>query len=354
MMPGRQGGLFGRRMGSARILVFGGILLIILGMALGEIYAIFISHVGAAEVRQRWVAVVEHIAERQPERAAAEFAAIQQMLVRRGRIVNAHSHIVAFGFLALTFALLQPLLPFSESSKDTLAWSTVAGGCLQAGFVFISGWVGLWANILSDLGMVLVLVGAIGTLRGLVRAQGLRETLEKQMRTLLQPPSSSLLLRAGGLLVILGMVFGFYYAWVFVTEHEPAQFNLLEAGLSSAMAGNVEDASDIILQYRRLQPKIAITVAAHSHAIEMGTMAILLAFIQPFLYLDERWRWRWAWVFIVGSFLMPLFVFLAPRVGLFSAAFADLSGFLALLALSAMLVGAVRGAAVQDVSGGHA
>jgi hypothetical protein len=113
-------------------------------------------------------------------------------------------------------------------------------------------------------------------------------------------------------------------------------------------------ARETVLAYRALQSKIAITAAAHSHAIEMGLMAILLAFVQSFVLLSERWKLRWARVFCVGSALLPVCIFLATLVGLVAAAFADLAGGLALAALMAMLIGLVRYSGAEDARAAEA
>ena len=43
-----------QRSPASRLLVFGGISLILGGMLLGEIFAIFISHVASAQIRKEW------------------------------------------------------------------------------------------------------------------------------------------------------------------------------------------------------------------------------------------------------------------------------------------------------------
>ncbi len=57
---------------------------------------------------------------------------------------------------------------------------------------------------------------------------------------------------------------------------------------------------------------------------------------------------RWTWVFTTGAVLLPIFVYHATVIGLVSAAFADLSGFLVILALSAMAAGILRHTGAQD------
>ena len=332
---------FAGRMSAARILVCGGILLIIAGMLLGEVYAIFISHVGTGEIKRLWTAIADALGRGDASAAVAGFERVEEMLHRRGRIVNTHSHIIAFGFLALTLAVLQSVLAMDEGRKRRLAILVITGSILQPLFVFVRGYAGEWAVWVSDLGSFLVIGAVLAYLAGLRSTQGLSESLRAQVVSLLASPSSRLLLRTGGVLIIAGMAFGLYFAWLFVTQLEPRHWELLQSGLAASRSDPAA-ARETVLAYRALQSKIAITAAAHSHAIEMGTMALLLAFVQNFVFLSDRWKLRWSRVFCFGSALMPVFIFCATIVGLVSAAFADLSGGLAVVALIAMLVGLVR------------
>jgi hypothetical protein len=341
---------FGGPMSAARILAFGGILLIVLGLLLGEVFAIFISHVGSASIRRDWLSVVSAVEHRDPATAGAGLTRIAGLLERRGRIVNTHSHIIAFGFLALSLAILQPVIGFSESRKRLLALCLVAGGLMQALFVFVLYYAGRWSAAASDAGGFLVLAGVAGNLAGLLRISPAQDFHRHVLRAL-QSHSSRILLRAGGLLILAGMVFGFIYAGIFVYIHEPRQMNLLQAALAGASQSRGAEAAQAIVDYRRLQSRMAIVTAAHSHTVEMGIMAILLAFVQNFVFLGERARRRWALLFTAGAFLMPVFILCASFYGLLFAALADISGALTIAALLAMLAGLVRYSGAQEASG---
>jgi hypothetical protein len=340
-------------MDATRILLFGGVLLIILGMTLGEVYAIFISHVVSAEIKQRLFTVVQAVGAQDVGAVHAEFDVIEPLMEKRGRIVNTHSHIIAYGFLALTLVLLQPILGLSEKRRRLFAVFLIVGALVQSLFVFASPYIGRWGTWTSDLGAVLVIAGVAGYVSGLLRPNRQVASLNALLAPLLQPRSSRLLLLGGGVLILVGMLYGFYYAWVFVTQHEVQQWTHLNATLTDAMANQHERARAAVSSYRTVQSKIAILAAAHSHAIEFGMLAILLGFVQSFVFLEDRWRVRWAWVFLIGSFLLPVFVFNATVFGLVSAGFADLSGFTALVALCAMMVGVIRYTGMRDFRQAH-
>jgi DNA segregation ATPase FtsK/SpoIIIE-like protein len=148
------------------------------------------------------------------------------------------------------------------------------------------------------------------------------------------------------------MVFGFYYAWIFVTQQEPQQIGLLDSALTAAVSRDSTTATTSITAYRALQSRIAIVTAAHSHIIEMGIMAMLLAFVQNFVFLSERWKKRWAILFCVGAAAMPVCTYTASIRGLVAAGFADTFGMLSLVALFAMLCGLVRQTGLDE--GEHA
>lgn len=340
--------LFREPLDSTRILLFGGILLILGGMVLGEVYAIFISHVANREIRRQMAEAVQDIGGEDAQAVQERFPAIKSLMERRGRIMNTHSHIIGFGYLALILTLLQPLLGLSQSRKRLLAYAIVFGAGVESVFVFVSFYVGKWGLYVSDGGAVLVILGAVGTFVGLRKFDWRQADFNRYVQALLRSSSSRLLLRAGGLLILAGMIFGFYFAWVFVTKYEPLQWELMDSTLAAAMTGQTEAALQALAGHRTLQSKIAITAAAHSHAIEFGVMAVLVAFVQNFVLLSDHWKYRWAWVFVVGSAFLPVFVFHATIFGLFSAGFADLSGFLVIVALSAMLVGVLRQMGAED------
>lgn len=336
---------------ASRILVFGGILLLVINMLLGEVFAIFISHVANGEIRTLWGDVIIAARAGQLEILQEHFERIEFLLDRRGRIMNTHSHAGAFGILALMLALIQPMLAMAEITKRRLAFCVIAGGIIQPFFIFASSYTGLWANYLSHLGALLIIIGISGTIIGLLRSNIDAKTISDSVHELLKPASSRLLLRWGSLLILLGMLFGFGYAWVFTTEHEPRQYELIESMLAYATDDNQTEPRALVKSYRGVNSSIAILSAVHSHAIEMGTIAILLAFIQSFIFMSDRTRLIWARAFLSGGFLLPFFIFNATIFGLRSAALADISGFIVLVSLIAMLSGSVRYSGIMDAQG---
>ena len=341
-----------QRSPATRLLIFGGILLILTGMLLGEIFAIFISHVAAAQIRREWTANMIPAIERQDLGSVrAAYSRIEDLLARRGRIMDTHSHMIAYGFLALALALLQSVNRSSEKTRCALALAIVMGGLIQSVSVFLSYWAAApWHSLaltFSAIGGMSVFFGVLGTVAGL-RDQVSSIDFAAEIGGLLSSASSQILLRAGAILILVGMVFGFYYAWVFVTQQEPRQIGLIGDALRSAMSRDSLAATNSIMAYRSLQSRIAIVTAAHSHVIEMGTMAILLAFVQNYVFLSALWKTRWAVLFCIGAAIMPICTYTASILGLVAAGFADTFGMLSVIALFAMLCGLVRQTGVDD------
>lgn len=340
-------------MEAARLLAFGGIALLVTGMLAGEIYAIFISHVANGMISRNWQGVMSAVASGDIEALRQHFAAIGDLTERRGRIMNTHSHIGAYGVLALVLAHVQPYLTLGPESRRLLAWLFLAGAVLQFGGVYLSYYAGDWLFYLANAGAVLVILTCLRILFALRPSAGETPSLREQLRELLAPAASRFLMKAGLLLIIGGMTFGLYYAWVLVGQDEPAVYEAINDAAAFAADNDVEGARESIAAFKRGQSKIAITAAAHSHAVEFGFLMLLLALVQRYVLLIDRWRLAWARLMTAGAYLLPVCVFLATKYGLRAAAFADISGALVLAALIAMGFGIVRFTGAADEQTGQ-
>jgi hypothetical protein len=274
------------------------------------------------------------------------------LLENHGTKVDTHVHVIAFGYIALLLALVLPYVALPEPLKKQLAVVFLAGATLLPVCVFLIYYVGLaysplssigWASILADFGGLLVIVACAGYLAGLWR--NLRSGRGALKAEVLLPEtswSSRALLAGGTLLVLAGYLHGAYYAGVHLYEHEARDVVLLRTMLESAAAGNAADARTAVNSYGALQGEKAVHIAAHAHIIEFGTLALLLAFVQPLVFLSEAWKRRWAAMLLAGSVILPVFVLLELKWGLVAGGIADFGGLLVILALTGMLVGVLR------------
>src|SRR5690349_4104735 len=211
-------------MGARRLLVLGGIGLILVGMLVGDIFAVFVLHQNAARVGER-LSTAAHAAMAGDANAVADsFQSVGSFLENRGTKVDTHVHMIAFGYLALMLAILQPWVALRESTRKKVAWTFLIGAWLLPVGVFLIHYVGLayspvaaigWASMLADFGGLLVIVATLACLFGIARhfRQSQRPPVEDVLLKDRSVPGRVLL--AGGLtLVLLGFLHGAYYAGV--------------------------------------------------------------------------------------------------------------------------------------------
>lgn len=341
-----------RRLDSARVFAIGGLLLVAFGMVVGEIYAIYISHVLNGIIGANWVGVIESAGRADLGQLREHFSVIEDLAARRGRTMHSHSHLGAYGLLALVLALIQPHVELAARPRLYLAAAYLAGALLQVLGNYASYYAGDAFFLLSDAGALLLTVAVGGTLWGLRGNVKNASSARSAFIDHLRPLASRYLVKSGLLLIVLGMVFGLYYAWQLVSVDEPAVYAAVEGAAGRLAETDVAGATGEIRQFKRMQSRIAITAAAHSHAIEFGFLMLLLAFVQGFVMLSERWRLRWARTVSVGAFALPVCVYLATIYGLRAAAFSDLFGGVVLLGLSAMIFGMIRHTGAVDAGTG--
>ncbi len=340
-------------MSAARLFFFGGIVLILAGLIFGDAFAVFVLHQNAARIGGRMLAATQAVAAGDTAGVSRQMAGIGALLENRGTKVDTHVHIINFGYLALLLGLLQPCMAFSERSKKHLAQIFLFGCVLLPVCVFLIHHVGLaysplksigWASIFADLGGFLVLLVCLTELFGLLRY--LRSERQQPIKegNLAWDGSwpGRVLLSGGTLLILAGFLHGAYYSAVDLYEHEERDPALLRAMIVNAAGNRASDAARAVNDYGALQGERAVNIAAHSHIIEFGLMAILLAFVQPYVFLSERWKRRWAVVLLLGGLGLPVFVLLELQWGLVAGGLADISGLLVALALTGMLAGILR------------
>lgn len=339
-------------MSARRLLALGGIGLILVGMLVGDIFAVFVLHQNAAKVGESLSAAAHAAMAGDAKTVAESFQSVGSFLENRGTKVDTHVHMIAFGYLALMLAILQPWVALRESTRKKVAWTFLIGAWLLPIGVFLIHYVGLaysplaaigWASILADFGGALVIVATLACLFGIARHIGQSQRPPVEDVLLKDRSAAGRILLAGGLtLVLLGFLHGAYYAGVNLYRHEALDYSLLSQMTITAAAKNAAALDSALAEYGQLGGEKAVNIAAHAHAIEFGLLAMLLAFFQPYVSLGEPWKRNWAWVLLVGSLALPVFVLLELKLGLLAGGIADVGGLLVILALLAMWIGIVR------------
>jgi len=346
---------------AGRLLLLGGIALILIGMIFGDIFAVFVLHQNAARVGASLSNAAYAALAGDSAAVLMNFQDVRAFLENRGTKVDTHVHMIAFGYLALMLSLLGPWIALSANTKKRLAWVFLCGAGLLPICVFLIHYVGLahsplkaigWASIFADLGGLLVMVAVLWYLAGLGKYFFAAErSAPRSDLPADASPSGNLLLAGGVFLVLLGFLHGGYYAAVDLYRHEALDYSILLQISSGATTQSAAAVQSGLAEYGQLQGDKAVKIAAHSHIIEFGLLSMLLAFFQPYVNLHERWKRRWALVLLLGSVLLPICVLLELKYGLLAGGLADVGGLLVIVALLAMWIGVLRYTGQLDAGG---
>ncbi len=346
-----------------RLLVLGGIGLILVGMLFGDIFAVIVLHQNAAHVGASLAAAAHAALTGDRAAVLASFQNVGAFLENRGTKVDTHVHIIDFGYLGLLLAILQPWIAFEEKARRGVAWIFLAGAALLPVGVFLIHYVGLaysplqtigWASIFADLGGLLVILATLGFLLGLVKHFRTDAPAHAKDGLLADRSTAGRLLLGGGtVLVLAGFLHGAYYAAVDLYRHEALDSSILTEMAKAAAANDAGTVGRSLEAYGQLQGDKAVKIAAHAHSIEFGLLAMILAFFQPYVRLRETWKIRWAYVLILGSVLLPVCVLMELRYGLVAGGLADFGGLLVILALLAMWIGILRYTGQLDSQAGE-
>jgi hypothetical protein len=344
-------------MSAHRLLIIGGITLIVAGMIFGDVFAVFVLHQNANRIGETLLAVADAVAAKDSAAVNALFTNIGGFLENRGTKVDAHVHVIDFGYLALLLALIQPYVALAERTRKRLALLFIIGAMMLPVSVFSIHYVGLrysplstigWASIFADLGGLLVIIACFGELIGLSRCMRGASEVAKGRLGKDRSWAFRALSMGGTLLILVGFLHGAFYAVFDLQAHESQDQVALETLLNASAAQqskttpNMSDAHTVVEGYGIIQAEKAVNIAAHSHIIEFGLLAILLAFVQENVFLAEPWKRRWAVLLLTGSAVLPVSVLLELRFGLVAGGIADVGGLLVIIALIGTLVGVLR------------
>jgi hypothetical protein len=347
-------------MSARRVLIFGGIALIAGGMLFGDIFAVFVLHQNGGRSGRTLLAATEAVRAGDVLALKEIFQHLGGLLEDHGTKVDAHVHMTDAGYLAILLALIQPYVALAPKRKKLLAGWFVFGGLALPVGIFSIHYVGLayspfaaigWASVLADsAGAVLIVVLIIEAwgLWRFLRASG--HASEPALPT--ERTWERRALMAGGIgLVLMGFLYGAWYAGFDLYRHEAREVGILKTMLDRA---TVEQGGTAVAvaDYGSLAAEKAVKIATHSHLIEFGLLAMLLSFVQPYVQLSDVWKRRWVIALLVGSIVLPLFVLLELNLGLLAGGIADVGGLLVIVALMGMLVGVLRYSGRLDAASG--
>jgi hypothetical protein len=349
---------------SQRVLLIGGILLAVSGMLLGDVFAMFVLHPNNGRIGEAMFAASQLIPLGDAEGILGHFMAIGGFLENKGTKIDAHSHIIHMGYIALLLAMLQPWVALSASVKRRAAWCFVLSAFLLSPSIFAIHYVGLaysplphigWASILADLfGAFLALVVAI-QLWGMWRyLQGSEPSEREEQPSYISTGNSAsrTLLVAGLLLIVSGFFYGMGLAAVNAQGGSPSEVDILKDIIVQAAARDELALGAAFGDYGNYQMYRAINIATHAHINEMGILLLLMSFVQGFVQYADPLRQRWALCAAVSGIALPAGIILEIPFGFIGSIIADLAGFTMVVALLAMLFGLLRYTGASDASTG--
>src|SRR2546428_354605 len=159
------------------------------------------------------------------------------------------------------------------------------------------------------------------------------------------------LLSGGTVLVLLGFLYGAWYAGMNLYGQEARERKILGDVLDAAVASSPA-AAQSVNAYGMLAAEKAVEIAAHSHIIEFGLLAILLSFISRTVFFETCGSAAGSCFFWRGRSFFPFFVFFESNFGLVPGGIADLGGLMVIVALMGMLVGVLRHSGRIDAQAG--
>ena len=333
----------------ARLFVIGGMLLVLAGMIFGDLYAIFVLHPNVGDIGRAMGAGVAAAAAGDPESVFSHFGAVGHYLENAGTKKDAHAHITHAGYLAFLLAFVQPWVALERRRKVLLAKAFLWASAVLGVSIFLIHYVGLlysplktigWASVFADLSGLVLIVVLVFELVGLLRH--LRGNSERDGPALrLDGRNSRTLIRGGVLLVLAGFLFGAYYAFQ-VEGQEARELVILADIAQQAAAGDTEAMNQGLVAYGGLAEARALNIATHTHVIEAGLLALMLAIVQPFVFLSRLWRRRLVWMMLGGSVLLPIAIYSEFWYGLLAGGVADFAGLLMIVSLFGMFIGVLR------------
>lgn len=323
--------------GAPRLLLAGGVALILAGLLSGAAFALFVSHVLNAELRSVWASLIETVARGGTHEITPAVERLREIAIARGRAMSFHSHIGSYGLLAAMIALAQRSV-LGNARQGLIAPALIlSGGVLQAAGMYAQAWRAAYAVSISDLGTALLGAGIALTLFRLLRSSADATQASPERANTFSV--DQVLLRAGAALVCMGLLLGMYVAWRHIYFEQPALASSFAEMLRALEVGDVRTASAEFIRYKTIQARIDITAASHSHAVFFGFVLLVIAFTLRSLTLWRGFTQATRVLALAGAFLLPICVFLAPRISMRFAVGANIGGALVVSALTIVLIG---------------
>src|SRR6185312_7952083 len=176
-------------------------------------------------------------------------------------------------------------------------------------------------------------------------------TAQDPFRSFAPLSARRLLVLAGIAMILAGMIFGDIFA-VFVLHQNASRVGAsLRAAAEAALAGDAGRVQASFADVGAFLENRGTKVDTHVHLIGFGFLALLLAILQPWVAISEKYLRRLAWLLVIGGVVLPSGVFLIHYVGLaysplqaigWASIVADAGGLFVMIATGGYLYGLAR------------
>jgi hypothetical protein len=135
-------------------------------------------------------------------------------------------------------------------------------------------------------------------------------------------------------------------------EHGRRELTLLGELMEQASARDSAAMNQGLTAYGGLQAERGVMIAAHAHIIEFGLLALMMAIVQPYVFLRRVWRRRLVWMMLGGAAVLPVAVYAEMWYGLLAGGVADFAGLMVIVSLFGMFIGVLRHTGKVDAAEG--
>ena len=162
--------------GASRVLLVGGLLLLVSGFLYGAGYAAWTQFGGAVSEVDILKNIVSHASASEQELLGADFGAFGNYQMYRAINIAVHTHINEMGILMLLMSFVQGFIHYSETTRKRWANAAVVSGFGLPIGILLEINFGIIGSILADFFGFMMIVCLMAMLFGLLRYTGARDS----------------------------------------------------------------------------------------------------------------------------------------------------------------------------------
>ena len=153
--------------------------------------------------------------------------------------------------------------------------------------------------------------------------------------------SRRVLLTWGIVWVPIWLIGGMYIAPKIMPTREVEKTHFTEA-LNQAFAGNLQKAGKELARGMAAKDNFQNRVGAHSHALNLALLMLILGLMRPFLGLPEKTKGIFAYVLVAGTLIMPMGILVDVVNVAAGTSMMIIGGTLTIISLIVTLVGVIK------------